>query len=83
MEYFGDYNTPRSFTISGTRLKSLSLSGNFFMTDLLETVDVSGCPALTSLVCSGWSVLKTVYVAPGQQIANLNVPAGVQIVEKP
>ena len=63
-----------SMNISENYLVTLDLSTNISLKKLycwnnaIEVLDVSNCPALTSLVCSPMSTLETVYVDATQKI---------------
>lgn len=67
------YSYATSFAVAGTKLESLdcgcdSYFGNY---DTIESIDVSGCPALTTLNAVRGSRLKTLYLKEGQVIPNL------------
>ena len=83
-----DYIVPSSLTVSGTHLKTLKVpfsggGGWWDPTDVLATIDVSGCPALETLNAQrNAGVLKTIYLKQGQVIPNLTYTAGAEIVYK-
>ena len=74
--------------MSGTHLKTLKVpfsggGGWWEPTDVLATIDVSGCPALETLNAQrNAGVLKTIYLKQGQVIPNLTYTAGAEIVYK-
>lgn len=85
---YWDYIVPRSLTVSGTHLKTLKVpfsggGGYWDPTDVLATIDVSGCPALETLnAVRDAGVLKTIYLKEGQTVPNMNYTAGAQIAYK-
>ena len=85
---YWDYIVPSSLTVSGTHLKTLKVpfsgdGGWWGPTDVLASIDVSGCPALETLdAVRNAGVLKTIYLKQGQVIPNLTCTAGAEIVYK-
>lgn len=85
---YWDYIVPKSLTVSGTHLKTLKVpfsgdGGYWDPTDVLATIDVSGCPVLETLNAKrNAGVLKTIYLKQGQTIANLTYTDGATIEYK-
>lgn len=70
--YYNVDDISRSFTISGAYLKSLILDQNTWTKDYdgTEWIDITGCPALTSLSCNRPSgFLKNIYMTQAQKDA--------------
>lgn len=89
--YFGS-SAAKDFVISGSKLTDINMSSSYYYIsygyDRIETLDVSGCPALKSLGCNrsatGWSgdvtfSIQTVYVSAAQKAA---IDAGTLTVDK-
>lgn len=85
---YWDYIVPSSLTVSGTHLKTLKVpfsgdGGWWGPTDVLASIDVSGCPALETLdAVRNAGVLKTIYLKQGQVSPNLTCTSGAEIVYK-
>lgn len=79
-----DYVYIASLTIAGEKLVSLNLMLGGYMADYdrLESVDVSGCPALETLDCRRGPRLTTLYLKTGQVIPNLTKRETTAIVYK-
>ena len=82
-----NYYSAQSTVVTGSMLKSLLIprvDGSYYdPADALKTVDVSGCPALTTLNCMrDAGVLKTIYLKQGQVIPNFIYTNGAEVVYK-
>lgn len=72
-----------SVVITGAKLESLDMKCYASYYDGLESIDVSGCPALKELNCDRNSdLLKTLYLKEGQTIPNLTKGKSTAIVYK-
>lgn len=72
-----------SLVITGTKLESLDMRCYIAFYDGLESIDVSGCPALRELNCDRESdLLKTLYLKEGQTIPELTKRETTTIVYK-
>lgn len=85
--YNGSYDYIYNFkalTIAGEKLVSLNVAMTSWYAayDELESIDVSGCPALETLDCRRGDSLKTLYLKQGQVIPNLTKNDVTQIVYK-
>lgn len=67
------YSYAESLTIIGSKIEDLDCSCNYYPDwyDYIKYVDVSGCPALTTLNVVRGSRLETLYLKEGQEIPNL------------
>lgn len=81
LAFSGAYPMPqaKNLTVSGTQLETLDLTDqSSWPKDVLESLDVSECPALTTLKCNR-SYMKTLYLKAGQEIPNLDIHANTTI----
>lgn len=74
-----------SFKFIGSKLQTLDLSiysiyGEYY--DTVRTIDVSECPALTTLNANRSSKITTLYMKEGQEIPNLTKHPSTEIVYK-
>ena len=81
--YYG-YSERNSLKIISTKLETsnLSLYSWYASYDEVTSIDVSECPALTTLNVKRSDKLKTLYLKKGQEIPNLTKDAATEIVYK-
>lgn len=82
---FYSYSFAPSFKFIGSKIQTIDLSlysvyGEYY--DYVRTIDVSECPALTTLNANRSSKISTLYLKEGQEIPNLTKRATTEIVYK-
>jgi len=85
--HHGDWNYSyyvKNLTVKGEKLESLlcACTSWYANYDMIEWIDVSGCPSLQTLDCRRGSKLTTLYLKTGQSIPNLTKNDTTQIVYK-
>lgn len=79
------YSFATSYKIIGSQLQNINLNilpvyGQYY--DYVTSIDVSECPALTTLNANRSNKVKTLYLKTGQEIPNLTLNPATEIVYK-
>ena len=81
-DFYYSYSYADNFKFISSKLESLDLRTYYSSRDYVTSIDVSECPALTTLNADRSKYIKTLYLKTGQEIPNLIKNSATTIVYK-